>query len=31
VNSTPDANFGTSDFLTLPPNRTWTARFNVNF
>lgn len=31
VNSTPDGNFGTSDFLTLPPNRTWTARVNVTF
>lgn len=31
VNSTPGANFSTSDFLTLPPNRTWTARVNVTF
>jgi outer membrane receptor protein involved in Fe transport len=31
VNSTPGTNFSTSDFLTLPPNRTWTARLNVNF
>ncbi len=31
VNSTPGTNFSVSDFLTLPPNRTWTARFNVTF
>lgn len=31
VNSTAGANFGTSDFLTLPPSRTWTARLNVTF
>jgi TonB-dependent starch-binding outer membrane protein SusC len=30
-NSTPGANFGTSDFLTLPPTRSWTARVNINF
>ena len=31
VNSTAGANFATSDFLTIPPSRTWTARVNVNF
>ena len=31
VNSTANANFSTSDFLTLPPSRTWTARINVNY
>ncbi|MEO7218426.1 MAG: TonB-dependent receptor, partial [Gemmatimonadaceae bacterium] len=31
VNSTAGANFSTSDFLTIPPSRTWTARINVNF
>src|SRR6185312_4977527 len=31
VNSTANANFSTSDFLTLPPSRTWTARINVFF
>ncbi len=31
VNSTPGANFSTSDFLTLPPTRNWTARLTVSF
>ncbi len=31
LNSTAGANFSTSDFLTLPPSRTWTARVNVNY
>jgi TonB-dependent starch-binding outer membrane protein SusC len=31
VNSVAGANFSTSDFLTLPPSRTWTARINVTF
>jgi TonB-linked SusC/RagA family outer membrane protein len=31
INSTPGANFSTSDFLTLPPTRNWTARFTINF
>ena len=31
INSTPGANFSTSDFLTLPPTRNWTARVSVNF
>ena len=31
VNSTPGANFGTSDFLTQPPLRSWTARLSVTF
>jgi TonB-linked SusC/RagA family outer membrane protein len=31
INSTPGANFSTSDFLTLPPTRNWTARVNVSF
>jgi hypothetical protein len=31
INSTPGANFSTSDFLTLPPTRNWTARVTVNF
>ncbi len=31
VNSTAGSNFSTSDFLTLPPNRTWTARLNITF
>lgn len=31
VNSTPGLNFSTSDFLTLPPSRVWTARVNVTF
>ena len=30
-NSTPGANLGTSDFLTLAPTRSWTARVNVSF
>jgi TonB-dependent starch-binding outer membrane protein SusC len=30
-NSTPGGNFSTSDFLTLPPTRSWTARVNINF
>lgn len=31
VNSVAGANFSTSEFLTLPPSRTWTARVNVTF
>ena len=31
VNSSPGANFSTSDFLTLPPTRNWTARLTVSF
>jgi TonB-linked SusC/RagA family outer membrane protein len=31
INSQPGANFGTSEFLTLPPTRNWTARINVSF
>jgi TonB-linked SusC/RagA family outer membrane protein len=31
INSTPGANFTTSEFLTLPPTRNWTARINVSF
>lgn len=31
INSNPGANFSTSDFLTLPPTRNWTARVNVSF
>ena len=31
TNSTPGLNFSTSDFLTLPPTRNWTARVTVNF
>jgi len=31
VNSTPNANFGTSDFLTQPPLRSFTARVSVAF
>ncbi|HCU12962.1 MAG TPA: hypothetical protein DGB72_12635 [Gemmatimonadetes bacterium] len=31
VNSVAGANFATSEFLTLPPSRTWTARINVTF
>jgi TonB-dependent starch-binding outer membrane protein SusC len=31
INSSPGANFSTSDFLTLPPTRSWTARLNVSF
>ncbi len=31
VNSSPGANFSTSDFLTLPPTRNWTARLTVGF
>jgi TonB-dependent starch-binding outer membrane protein SusC len=31
INSTPGANFSTSDFLTLPPTRNWTARVTVTF
>jgi hypothetical protein len=31
VNSTAGNNFATSEFLTLPPSRTWTARINVTF
>ncbi|MFL5599048.1 MAG: SusC/RagA family TonB-linked outer membrane protein [Gemmatimonadaceae bacterium] len=31
INSSPGLQFSTSDFLTLSPTRTWTARVNVNF
>ena len=31
LNSQPYDNFSTSDFLTLPPSRTWTARLNLTF
>ena len=31
VNSTAGSNFSTSDFLTIPPARTWTARVDVNY
>jgi hypothetical protein len=31
INSTPGANFSTSDFLTQPPTRNWTARVTVSF
>jgi TonB-linked SusC/RagA family outer membrane protein len=31
VTSTPGANFTSSDFLTVPPVRTWTARVNLSF
>jgi TonB-linked SusC/RagA family outer membrane protein len=31
VNSVAGANFSTSEFLTIPPSRTWTARINVTF
>lgn len=31
INSSPGANFSTSDFLTLPPTRSWVARLNVSF
>jgi TonB-dependent starch-binding outer membrane protein SusC len=31
VNSVAGSNFSTSEFLTLPPSRTWTARINVTF
>jgi hypothetical protein len=31
INSSPGTNFSTSDFLTLPPTRNWTARVNVSF
>jgi len=31
VNSSPSANFSTSDFLTQPPVRYWTTRINVSF
>jgi TonB-linked SusC/RagA family outer membrane protein len=31
VNSQPGGNFGTSDFLTQPPLRIWTARLSVSF
>lgn len=31
VNSTPTANFSTSDFLTQPPLRIWTARVSLQF
>ena len=31
LNSTPNANFSTSDFLTLPPDRIWTLRLNLSF
>jgi TonB-dependent SusC/RagA subfamily outer membrane receptor len=31
INSTPGANFSTSDFLTLPPTRNWTARLSMSF
>jgi TonB-dependent starch-binding outer membrane protein SusC len=31
VNSTPNGNFGTSDFLTLPPDRIWNVRINLSF
>jgi hypothetical protein len=31
LNSTTNANFSTSDFLTLPPDRIWTLRLNLSF
>jgi TonB-linked SusC/RagA family outer membrane protein len=31
TNAIAGNNFGTQDFLTLPPSRTWTARINVTF
>lgn len=31
VNSTPGLNFNTSDFLTLPPDRSWNARVNITW
>lgn len=31
VNSQPGSNFGTSDFLTQPPLRIWTARLSIAF
>jgi TonB-linked SusC/RagA family outer membrane protein len=31
INSTPGANFSTSDFLTLPPTRNWVVRLTTNF
>jgi TonB-linked SusC/RagA family outer membrane protein len=31
INSSPGTNFSTSEFLTLPPTRTWTARLNIGF
>jgi TonB-linked SusC/RagA family outer membrane protein len=31
INSEPGGNFSTSDFLTLPPTRSWTARVSVTF
>jgi TonB-linked SusC/RagA family outer membrane protein len=31
INSTPGANFSTSDFLTLPPTRNWVVRLSTNF
>jgi TonB-linked SusC/RagA family outer membrane protein len=31
LNSTTNANFSTSDFLTLPPDRIWTMRVNLSF
>jgi hypothetical protein len=31
LNSTPNGNFGTSDFLTLPPDRIWNLRLNLSF
>jgi hypothetical protein len=31
ITSTPGSNFSSSDFLTVPPARTWTARVNLTF
>jgi len=31
VNSQPGSNFGTSDFLTQPPLRMFSARINIGF
>jgi hypothetical protein len=31
VNSTPTGNFNTSDFLTQPPLRIWTARVSLSY
>jgi len=31
INSEPGGNFSTSDFLTLPPTRSWTARVSISF
>ncbi len=31
INSSPGANFSTSDFLTLPPTRNWTVRLTTTF